>query len=233
MLAGEAFEQVAASVLVAITGQRRAGRAAQPGELAPAFQDVLKALKPGDVSDVLRLAGGYQVIKLEAQTADEVLSAEEARDRIGDALFEQKRQVELKKYLEKLRAQAIIEWKNEEIRKAWESARAAAGAGRAPRPRSRRRTDRTAAPQPALHADQPEPQPTEAGWRRTDSWFAVWTRSRHEQVVRAQLDEKRIEAFLPTLTKWSRWKDRRKQIEVPLFPGYVFAKFGPDRGWAS
>ena len=82
---------------------------------------MLKALKPGDVSDVLRLAGGYQVIKLEAQTADEVLSAEQARDRIGDALFEQKRQVELKKYLEKLRAQAIIEWKNEEIRKAWES----------------------------------------------------------------------------------------------------------------
>jgi transcription antitermination factor NusG len=59
-------------------------------------------------------------------------------------------------------------------------------------------------------------------------WFAVWTRSRHEQVVRAQLDEKHVPAFLPTLTKWSRWKDRRKQIEVPLFPGYVFAKFDPD-----
>lgn len=59
-------------------------------------------------------------------------------------------------------------------------------------------------------------------------WFAVWTRSRHEQVVRAQLGEKQVPAFLPTLTKWSRWKDRRKQIEVPLFPGYVFAHFDPD-----
>jgi transcription antitermination factor NusG len=56
-------------------------------------------------------------------------------------------------------------------------------------------------------------------------WFAVWTRSRHEQVVRTQLEEKQVTNFLPTLTKWSRWRDRRKQIEVPLFPGYVFARF--------
>lgn len=62
-----------------------------------------------------------------------------------------------------------------------------------------------------------------------EQWFAVWTRSRHEQVVRTQLDEKQVPAFLPTLTKWSRWKDRRKQIEVPLFPGYVFARFHPER----
>jgi transcription antitermination factor NusG len=58
-----------------------------------------------------------------------------------------------------------------------------------------------------------------------ERWFAIWTRSRHEQVVRTQLDDKQIPAFLPTLTKWSRWKDRRKQVEVPLFPGYVFARF--------
>jgi transcription antitermination factor NusG len=76
-------------------------------------------------------------------------------------------------------------------------------------------------PRPAAKAPDPElPAATR--------WFAVWTRSRHEQVVRAQLDEKRVPAFLPTLTKWSRWKDRRKQIEVPLFPGYVFARFAPD-----
>ena len=60
------------------------------------------------------------------------------------------------------------------------------------------------------------------------SWYAVWTRSRHEQVVRAQLDDRQVPAFLPTLTKWSRWKDRRKQIDVPLFPGYVFARFDPE-----
>jgi len=61
----------------------------------------------------------------------------------------------------------------------------------------------------------PEPAP----------WFAVWTRSRHEQVVREQLERKGVETFLPTIMKWSRWKDRKKQIAWPLFPGYCFARF--------
>jgi transcription termination/antitermination protein NusG len=56
-------------------------------------------------------------------------------------------------------------------------------------------------------------------------WFAIWTRSRHEQVVREQLQQKQIDVFLPTITKWSRWKDRKKKIDWPLFPGYCFARF--------
>jgi transcription antitermination factor NusG len=58
-------------------------------------------------------------------------------------------------------------------------------------------------------------------------WFAIWTRSRHEQVVREQLERKQFEAFLPTITRWSRWKDRKKKIDWPLFPGYCFARFDP------
>jgi transcription termination/antitermination protein NusG len=60
------------------------------------------------------------------------------------------------------------------------------------------------------------------------SWFAVWTRSRHEQIVRDQIGRKKFEAFLPTITRWSRWKDRKKKIDWPLFPGYCFAKFDPS-----
>jgi transcription termination/antitermination protein NusG len=56
-------------------------------------------------------------------------------------------------------------------------------------------------------------------------WYALWTRSRHEQIVRTQLQLKEIESFLPTVTKWSRWKDRKKKIDWPLFPGYCFARF--------
>jgi transcriptional antiterminator NusG len=59
------------------------------------------------------------------------------------------------------------------------------------------------------------------------AWFAVWTRSRHEQVVREQIEGKGLEAFLPTITRWSRWKDRRKKVDWPLFPGYCFARFDP------
>jgi transcription termination/antitermination protein NusG len=56
-------------------------------------------------------------------------------------------------------------------------------------------------------------------------WYAIWTRSRHEKAVRDQLERKSIEVFLPTIAKWSRWKDRKKKIEWPLFPGYCFARF--------
>jgi len=59
-------------------------------------------------------------------------------------------------------------------------------------------------------------------------WFAIWTRSRHEQVVKEQLTRKGVEAFLPTIPRWSWWKDRKKRIDWPLFPGYCFARFAPD-----
>ena len=58
-------------------------------------------------------------------------------------------------------------------------------------------------------------------------WFAIWTRSRHEQTVREELELRGVEAFLPTITRWSRWKDRKKKIDWPLFPGYCFARFAP------
>ena len=60
-------------------------------------------------------------------------------------------------------------------------------------------------------------------------WFAIWTRSRHEKLVRDQLEKKSdVDVFLPTIGKWSRWKDRKKKIDWPLFPGYVFARFVSD-----
>lgn len=64
--------------------------------------------------------------------------------------------------------------------------------------------------------------------RRDDChWHVISTRSRHEAGVKRQLLQKEIEPFLPTVTRWSRWKDRRRRIEWPLFPGYCFARFDP------
>jgi transcription antitermination factor NusG len=65
------------------------------------------------------------------------------------------------------------------------------------------------------------------GCLESASWFAVWTRSRHESTVFRQLIGKGLPAFLPTLPRWSHWKDRRKRIEWPLFPGYCFARIDP------
>jgi transcription antitermination factor NusG len=56
-------------------------------------------------------------------------------------------------------------------------------------------------------------------------WFALQTRSRHEKMVRHELAIRNIEEFLPTVKRLSQWKDRKKEIEFPLFPGYCFARF--------
>jgi transcription antitermination factor NusG len=53
-------------------------------------------------------------------------------------------------------------------------------------------------------------------------WYALYTRPRHEKQVVTQLQRKSIEYFLPLYESQRRWKDRRIQLQMPLFPGYVF-----------
>lgn len=53
-------------------------------------------------------------------------------------------------------------------------------------------------------------------------WYAVHVRSRHEFQVHDRFSQKGIETFLPTFEKLRKWKDRKKMIAFPLFPGYVF-----------
>jgi transcription termination/antitermination protein NusG len=85
------------------------------------------------------------------------------------------------------------------------------------------------APIPSLPDPARGPFTVSADPAAESRWFAIWTRSRHEASVRHQLDGKGIEAFLPTVTRWSRWKDRKKRIDWPLFPGYCFARFGDNQ----
>ncbi len=53
-------------------------------------------------------------------------------------------------------------------------------------------------------------------------WYAAYTAPRHEKRVSQQMDERQIHCFLPLYRSVRRWKDRRKQLDLPLFPGYVF-----------
>jgi transcription termination/antitermination protein NusG len=55
-------------------------------------------------------------------------------------------------------------------------------------------------------------------------WYAIRTRGRHEKAVRRALDGRGFTTFLPTAMRWSRWKDRTRRIEEPLFAGYCFAR---------
>lgn len=54
------------------------------------------------------------------------------------------------------------------------------------------------------------------------SWYAVSTSPRHEKWVACQMRGYDIEYFLPLYKSVRRWKDRRKELELPLFPGYLF-----------
>ncbi len=55
-------------------------------------------------------------------------------------------------------------------------------------------------------------------------WYAVYVRSRHEFSVQAQLQHFNIENYLPAVERLSRWKDRKKLVTFPLFPGYLFVR---------
>lgn len=59
-------------------------------------------------------------------------------------------------------------------------------------------------------------------------WYAVYTQPRHENKVYDRLLKKKIETFLPLIERWSRRKDRRKRIHLPLFPGYLFVRTSMD-----
>ncbi|WP_447862845.1 UpxY family transcription antiterminator [Nitrospira calida] len=56
-------------------------------------------------------------------------------------------------------------------------------------------------------------------------WYALRTRSRHEKLVCDRLASQGLEPLLPTVKRVSQWKDRKKEIEVPLFSGYCFVRF--------
>jgi transcription antitermination factor NusG len=56
----------------------------------------------------------------------------------------------------------------------------------------------------------------------TPAWYALYTRSRFEKKMLSELADRSIEVFLPMREVISRWKDRKKKIWVPLFPGYIF-----------
>ena len=58
-----------------------------------------------------------------------------------------------------------------------------------------------------------------------EQWYAVRVRSQHEDMVARHLRVRGLEAFLPLYRENRRWSDRFKEVELPLFPGYVFCQF--------
>jgi parvulin-like peptidyl-prolyl isomerase len=118
---GELFDRVASEVSDA-PSKANAGLIGPIAldDLSPELRKTIEGLKPGDVTEVIRTPRGFQLLKLESSTPMEVMPFEQAREQIGERVFTDKRKGEFQKYLEKLRSQAIIEWKNQDVKRAFE-----------------------------------------------------------------------------------------------------------------
>lgn len=123
---GESFEKLAASLSDA-PSRANAGLIGpiNLNDLSAGMQKLVSGMKVGDVSEAIRTGRGYQILKLESETKAEVMPFEQAREKISDRVFTGKRQAEFQKYLAKLRDEAIIEWKNTDIEKAYKEGLAA------------------------------------------------------------------------------------------------------------
>jgi len=89
-------------------------------DISPDLRKMIEKMKPGDVAEPVRTSRGFQVLKLDAITATQVMSLDQAREQISERVFTDKRKAEFQKYMQKLRAQAIIEWKNPDVKRAFE-----------------------------------------------------------------------------------------------------------------
>ena len=123
LLAGEPFPRLAGEYSVAAS--KANGGLIGPlksEELSTSLRDMLDRMQVGDVTSVLRTPRGYQILKLESRTESKVRTFEEARGDIANRIGETKLRAEREKYLDRLRDQATISWRNPELRKAYETA---------------------------------------------------------------------------------------------------------------
>ncbi|MBI4477655.1 MAG: peptidyl-prolyl cis-trans isomerase [Acidobacteria bacterium] len=120
-LAGESFETLVAEASEAPS--KANGGLIGPvrqSEVAAGLREELDKLAPGELSPPIRTDKGYVLLKVEQATNAAPMPYEQAREQIADRLFDQRRREELRRYLKKVRAEAVIEWKNAELKKAYD-----------------------------------------------------------------------------------------------------------------
>jgi len=120
-VAGEPFARLAADH--SDSGSKANGGLVGPlskSDLSEELQKAVAGLAAGAITPVTRTTRGYQIIKIEALQDTTTKPFEEAKNEIADKIANEKRRAEGAKFIERLRAEAIIDWKNEEIKKAYE-----------------------------------------------------------------------------------------------------------------
>ncbi len=121
IIAGEPFPRLAEDY--SDSGSKANGGLVGPlarTDLSEDLQKAIAGLKTGGVTPVLRTTRGYQIIRIETLQDTTTKSFEDAKGEIADKIANQKRKAEFDKFLDKLRADAIIDWKNEDLKKAYD-----------------------------------------------------------------------------------------------------------------
>ncbi|HKS95802.1 MAG TPA: UpxY family transcription antiterminator [Terriglobia bacterium] len=80
-----------------------------------------------------------------------------------------------------------------------------------------------------LEVDSGSVHPNPAEQAPESAWYAVYTSHQHEKAASSLLAQKGFEVFLPLYRAVHSWKDRVKQVSLPLFPGYFFLHGGLER----
>jgi peptidyl-prolyl cis-trans isomerase SurA len=121
ILAGEDFGKLASEVSSAPS--KSTGGLIGPinvSELSESLQNLLKTMKPGQVTPPARVAKGYQILKLETIKEASVQPFEDVQDLVSERVHTDRQRQEIRKFLARVRGQAIIEWKNAELKKAYD-----------------------------------------------------------------------------------------------------------------
>jgi parvulin-like peptidyl-prolyl isomerase len=125
VLKGEDFAKVVAEV--SDSGSKANGGligTVLVSDLNPALREVFEKLEPGQVSEPLRTANGYQIFKLDARSAAEPRPFETVRNEIAQRIYDERLTGEMEAYLTKLREVALIEWRDPAYKEMYEKKRA-------------------------------------------------------------------------------------------------------------
>lgn len=98
-------------------------------DLSPALQEMLEKLKPGDITEPLRAAKGYQILKVETLTQATPQPFEAVRDLVADRVHQARQRTEIRRFLARMRSQALIEWRNQDLKRVYEQHLAALATG--------------------------------------------------------------------------------------------------------
>ena len=89
-------------------------------DLSADLRKIVEPMKSGDLTQAIRTPRGYQVFKVESITTSQTMPYEQVADQIKDRVGTAKSRDEFEKYLAKLRSQAIIQWMNPDVHKAYD-----------------------------------------------------------------------------------------------------------------